>query len=251
MLSKLSDYLAGRIERRTLLGAVFPGMCVAYFGMLALAARLFPHDYDWRVLSISQLLYPRQSPEFYWIAASGVTLAGALMLPFAGYLERQLAGAAPVGAKAGCSVSVCRGGGVYCSRAHFVASCGRTVDHAEVAWGGGAAGGSWNGRGSDGVCGVWREGSFPSREGPAALSAAPARLLGVDARAGMGSHRRATGDVCTLSGAGTAVSGASRLDCLALGILGAGWVGNFVSVSRKFGVAAAGARGGLTTHACT
>jgi hypothetical protein len=109
--AKLLDYLAGNLSRRTLLGAVFPCMCVSYFGMLVLAVRLFPRTYDWRVLSISQLLYPRNNPTFYAIAASGVAVTGMLMIPFAGYLQRRLRTAAPRGAKVG-AVSLV--GGAMC-----------------------------------------------------------------------------------------------------------------------------------------
>ena len=108
ILPKVSNYLAGKITRRTLLGAVFPCMCAAYFGMLALAILFFPHAYDWRVLSISQLLYPRQNPGFYPIAAGGVAATGVLLIPFAGYLRRRLQAAAPVGAWIG-AVSVTLG----------------------------------------------------------------------------------------------------------------------------------------------
>jgi hypothetical protein len=105
ILPKVFDYLAGKITRRTLLGVVFPCMCVAYFGTLALAILLFPHGYDWRVASISQLLYPRRNPQFYAIAASGIAATGVLLIPFAGYLGRRLQGVAPMGAKLG-AVSV-------------------------------------------------------------------------------------------------------------------------------------------------
>ena len=66
-----------------------------------LAILLFPRAYDWRVLSISQLLYPRQNPGFYPIAASGIAMTGVLMIPFAGYLQRRLRLAAPIGARLG------------------------------------------------------------------------------------------------------------------------------------------------------
>jgi hypothetical protein len=101
IVPKVFDYLAGKITRRTLLGVVFPCMCVAYFGTLALAVLLFPHSYDWRVLSISQLLYPRRNPQFYAVAASGVAVTGVLLIPFAGYLRRRLQVAAPIGARVG------------------------------------------------------------------------------------------------------------------------------------------------------
>ena len=106
--ARLLDYLAGKITRRTLLGAVLPCLFASYFGMLVLAVVLFPHRYDWRVLSISQLLYPRQNPGFYPIAASGVAVSGMLIVPFAGYLQRRFRLAAPIGATFG---AVCVAGG--------------------------------------------------------------------------------------------------------------------------------------------
>lgn len=74
-------------------------MCASYFGMLALAILTFPRAFDWRYLSISQLLYPRQNPEFHAIASTGIAVTGVLMIPFAGYLQRRLRVAAPVTAK--------------------------------------------------------------------------------------------------------------------------------------------------------
>ena len=117
---KLFDYLAGKLSRRTLLGIVFPCMCVNFFGMLGLAILFFPHAYDWRVLSISQLLYPRQNPQFYAIAAGGLAVTAVLLIPFAGYLRRRLQAAAPVGAKLG-AVSLA-GGVIFLILAALVSS---------------------------------------------------------------------------------------------------------------------------------
>lgn len=63
-----------------------PSICSGFTGILW----LFPEPYDWRYRVISNLLSPRDNPDYYWIPASGVTLTGLLLLPFAGYLSRHL-----------------------------------------------------------------------------------------------------------------------------------------------------------------
>ncbi len=95
---KLSKYLAGDIGRRTLLFVLWPLVVGSYFGVLALAVALYPAAYDWRTMSISKLLYPRNNPQFHFIAAAGIAATGLLMFPFAGYMRRRLRTAAPVGA---------------------------------------------------------------------------------------------------------------------------------------------------------
>ena len=74
-----------------LLGLIF----LSFFGTLALTARMFPQNYDWRYRVISNLLSPRDNPAHHWLAACGVALTALLMLPFAGYLRRNLAIASP------------------------------------------------------------------------------------------------------------------------------------------------------------
>ena len=69
-----------------LLGLIF----LSFFGTLGATARMFPQNYDWRYRVISNLLSPRDNPPHHWLAATGVALAALLMLPFAGYLRRNL-----------------------------------------------------------------------------------------------------------------------------------------------------------------
>jgi hypothetical protein len=56
---------------------------------------MFPKTYDWRYSVISHLLSPRDNPSHYRLAAGGLALTGLLMLPFPGYLWRQLGMIAP------------------------------------------------------------------------------------------------------------------------------------------------------------
>jgi hypothetical protein len=81
--------------RKSTLAALLALIFLSFFGTLTVNARLFPQNYDWRYRVISNLLSPRDNPNHYWLAASGLVLTGLLMLPFAGYLHRYLAVIAP------------------------------------------------------------------------------------------------------------------------------------------------------------
>ena len=111
MLAKLFNFLSGDLTKRTLLFALIPLMFVSYFGALGLAVLLFPGTYDWCDRSISTLLYPRNNPEFHFIASIGIAIAGLLMIPFAGYINRRLRIVSPVAANAG---TIAFAGGVIC-----------------------------------------------------------------------------------------------------------------------------------------
>jgi hypothetical protein len=45
---------------------------------------------DWRYRMISDLISPRNNPEFHWIPSLGITIAGLLLIPFIGYIHRRL-----------------------------------------------------------------------------------------------------------------------------------------------------------------
>jgi hypothetical protein len=109
--SKLSKWLSGDVRRRTLLFVFWPLVVTSYFGVLALAVALYPATYDWRTMSISKLLYPRNNPQFHFVAAGGIAATGLLMVPFAGYIRRRLRTQAPVGAAVG---AVLFAGGCIC-----------------------------------------------------------------------------------------------------------------------------------------
>jgi hypothetical protein len=89
------NYLRGDLTRKTMLFVLFPLILISYFGILGLAVWLYPESYDWRYISISKLLYPRNNPEFHYIASASVAVTGVLMIPFAGYIQRRLRRAAP------------------------------------------------------------------------------------------------------------------------------------------------------------
>ena len=88
-------FLAGDLSRRTMLFVVIPLIVIFFFGSLALAVALVPQAYDWRMMSISQLLYPRVNPQFHFIPAMGLAMSGVLLLPFAGYAKRRLGADSP------------------------------------------------------------------------------------------------------------------------------------------------------------
>jgi hypothetical protein len=83
-------FFAGDLSRRTMLFVVIPLIVAFFFGSLAVAVALLPQAYDWRMMSISQLLYPRVNPRFHFIPATGIALASVMLLPFAGFIKRRL-----------------------------------------------------------------------------------------------------------------------------------------------------------------
>jgi hypothetical membrane protein len=75
--------------------ALYLALGLAFFGSLILAARWFPHPYDWRRNVMSDLAEPRFNPRAYLIADAGLALSGILLLFFPKLLRHRLAGTAP------------------------------------------------------------------------------------------------------------------------------------------------------------
>jgi hypothetical protein len=87
------------LYRKSTLAVLLALIFISFFGTLTVSAWMFPHNYDWRYRVISNLLSPRDNPNHYWLAASGLTLTGLFMLPFAGHLQRHLGVISPVAAR--------------------------------------------------------------------------------------------------------------------------------------------------------
>lgn len=87
------------LYRKQTLAVLLVLIFLTFFGTLGLSAWMFPQNYDWRYRVISNLLSPRDNPQHYWLPACGIILAAALMLPFAGYLCRNLEIASPRAAR--------------------------------------------------------------------------------------------------------------------------------------------------------
>jgi len=78
------------LYRKSVLAVLLGLIFLSFFGTLCASAVMFPENYDWRYRVISNLLSPRDNPGHYWLPACGMALAALFMLPFAGYLQRQL-----------------------------------------------------------------------------------------------------------------------------------------------------------------
>jgi hypothetical protein len=89
-ISHLIDFGAGRLKQKTLLRIVFPLIVLSYFGSLMFAIRMLPGPFDWRTRSMSKLLYPTIDPNYHTIVSTGLSIAGLMMIPFAGYTGRRL-----------------------------------------------------------------------------------------------------------------------------------------------------------------
>jgi hypothetical protein len=111
MLQKIQRNLPFALDLRMRL-ALLAALSGCYFGSLWAGSLHTPHVYDWRRNVISNLLSPRDNPQWYWLPAAGVVATGLCMLPLAGWIERELGdGGNPV-------VRRCRGGaflvGIWC-----------------------------------------------------------------------------------------------------------------------------------------
>jgi hypothetical protein len=100
-MRSLLSFLSGRVGRRTLLFLVLPAIFVSYFVALGIAMRFSPGPHEWRSETISKLLDRPRNPRAYWIASAGITVAGWLAIPFAGYIGRRLRAVAPIGSRVG------------------------------------------------------------------------------------------------------------------------------------------------------
>src|SRR5437867_5785179 len=87
------------LYRKSTLAVLLALIFFSFFGTLTASARMFPRNYDWRYRVISNLLSPRDNPSHYWLPAFGIIFAAVLMLPFAGYLHRNLQVVSPRAAR--------------------------------------------------------------------------------------------------------------------------------------------------------
>jgi len=103
-ISHLIDFSFGRLKQRTLLRIFIPLILASYFGSLTLAIGMLPGPFDWRMRSMSQLLYPWNNPQFHAVGSAGVAVAGLMMIPFAGCIGRRLRIISPLPAEIGALV---------------------------------------------------------------------------------------------------------------------------------------------------
>lgn len=99
--NRIVEFFSGRVPRGILLSALIPLIFICYFGTITFVALVLPESYDWRSSVISNLLSPRHSPQFHWVASLGLSLTGFLAIPFGGYIRDRLRPACNVGANIG------------------------------------------------------------------------------------------------------------------------------------------------------
>jgi hypothetical protein len=85
------DVMKGLISLiRQMRWVLLAGLFVSYFGSLWVGAMHFPHGYDWRRNVISNLLSPRDNPEWYRVPSVGVATAGVWMVLLGIWIESEL-----------------------------------------------------------------------------------------------------------------------------------------------------------------
>ena len=100
LMSRAAKTFSQILYRKAVLCALLALIFLSFFGTLGVSARMFPQNYDWRYRVISNLLSPRDNPGHHWLPACGIALSAVLMLPFAGYLHRNLEIVSPQAARA-------------------------------------------------------------------------------------------------------------------------------------------------------
>jgi hypothetical protein len=119
----LLNFFSGNLTRRIILFVVIPLIFLSYFGTLTFAILWSQKTYDWRSSVISNLISPRNNPEFHTVPSVGIAITGLLIIPFAGYINRRLGAASRLGANIG-TVALASGAiwlllaGLIVSRSH-------------------------------------------------------------------------------------------------------------------------------------
>src|SRR5262245_2875654 len=68
------------LYRKSVLAMLLALIFLSFFGTLGLSASMFPENYDWRYRVISNLLSPRDNPNYRWLPACGISVAAVLIL---------------------------------------------------------------------------------------------------------------------------------------------------------------------------
>jgi hypothetical protein len=88
--NRFSSFFAGHVSRSTLLTRLLPLSFASFFGSLLIGILLFPGTFHWKKQVVSCIISPLNNPKAYWLPSVGIVAAAALILPFAGYVQRRL-----------------------------------------------------------------------------------------------------------------------------------------------------------------
>jgi len=86
----ITRFFRGMLAKHTLLTRNLPIAIIVLLITTLISNLVFPTAYDWRYMVISALTNAEDNPAGYWILSSAMTLAGILLIPFPGYLQKHL-----------------------------------------------------------------------------------------------------------------------------------------------------------------
>jgi len=97
----IDNWFLGRLPEWFVQWVVLPVAWLTFFGAVWLSAQRFPHEYDWRYMTISHLLSVDDNPHGHWIIALGISISGLIQIPLPGFFYERLRGISPWGAGLG------------------------------------------------------------------------------------------------------------------------------------------------------
>ncbi len=86
----LTKFLLGDLSRQFVTRRLLPILLGLFFGGIFLSNLWYPTAYDWRYLTISELMNPILNPDGRYFLSTALILCGILLVPVAGYLYRKL-----------------------------------------------------------------------------------------------------------------------------------------------------------------
>ncbi|HYA94580.1 MAG TPA: DUF998 domain-containing protein, partial [Thermodesulfobacteriota bacterium] len=97
----IDHWFLGRLPEWFVQWVVLPVAWLTFFGAVWLSAQRFPHEYDWRYMTISHLLSVDDNPHGHWIIALGISISGLIQIPLPGFFYERLRGISSWGAGLG------------------------------------------------------------------------------------------------------------------------------------------------------
>ncbi len=86
----VKKFFVGDLTRAFVVRRLLPLLLCLFFGGILLSNLWYPGPYDWRYLTISELMNPILNPAGRVFLSTAMVLCGILLIPVAGYLYRKL-----------------------------------------------------------------------------------------------------------------------------------------------------------------
>lgn len=89
-MNRFVKFFTGDISRHFVIGRLLPLLLCFFFGGIFLSNLWYPTEYDWRYLTISELMNPLLNSDGQYFLSIAIILCGILLIPVSGYLYRKM-----------------------------------------------------------------------------------------------------------------------------------------------------------------